>query len=205
MAIPWREDEWLALIELYDRYEGAPPMWAFEELSRRLRAEAPEAARDKSYRSTGGVAQQFAWIRLLARQDPRAVGAPPAARYAYLHYRRHGDWSTGSDVEDEPQATGGLAADRQALIRALAILQRMLAELVASPGLLPDELRGVYLAAWTDIEERQPLRHAMVVLQGPAVDDLLAAQGLVGPQREAKTRSIESADETYRRRRSWKP
>jgi hypothetical protein len=145
VARRWREDEWLALIELYDRFEGAVPTWAFEELSKRLRAEAPEAARDESYRSAGGVAQQFRWIRLLASQDPRAPTAPAAARHAY--YRRHTpdvEWETGLDAEHEIRATGGFAADRQAVIRALMILERTLAELVASPGLLPDELRGFY-------------------------------------------------------------
>jgi hypothetical protein len=45
----------------------------------------------------------------------------------------------------------------------------------------------------------------MVALRGRAVDDLLAAHGLVGPQREAKTRSIRHADEVRRRTGGWKP
>ncbi len=42
-------------------------------------------------------------------------------------------------------------------------------------------------------------------LQGHALDDLLAANGLIGPQRAAKMVSIDHAVEERRRKRGWKP
>lgn len=81
-----------------------------------------------------------------------------------------------------------------------------MAELVAVPDLVPTALQPSYAAAWADLENRGHIDIAIEALRRPAVDDLLAAHGLVGPQRVAKTASV---DEAVRRRArrpgSWGP
>jgi hypothetical protein len=99
----------------------------------------------------------------------------------------------------------GAATDRRELIRILRRLRVMLAELVESPEYLPANLRPSYAAAWAELEETGHIEQAITALNGPAVDRLLAVHGLVGPQRVAKTESINEAVRERQRRGGWGP
>jgi hypothetical protein len=78
-------------------------------------------------------------------------------------------------------------------------------ELVESPEYLPEALRASYAAAWEELEELGHIEQAITALRGPAVDDLLRARGLVGPQLAAKSRSVDEAVRERSRRAGWRP
>lgn len=105
----------------------------------------------------------------------------------------------GISMTRAQQATG------EHLSLVLQELKAVLAELVESTSYMPPELREVYAAAWDDLEKRGYIDQAIAALRGPAVDDLLAAHGLVGPQRVAKTESLNAAAEERNRRGGWGP
>jgi hypothetical protein len=132
---------------------------------------------------------------LIIDSQPSAADAPAAAWSAFR--RGMEAWTTGESAAGESGRShlgGGYRRDREAIIRALRILDETLQELVDTDTYLPSSLRPAYQRSWADIRERGYLPLAIDALGGGAVDDLLAANGLIGPQREAKTLSIESAD-----------
>jgi hypothetical protein len=150
-----------------------------------------EFADDPSYRSVRSIRARIGWVHLLATHDPRARDAPEAFRRAWAEYRDVAEPLVG----DSPAP--GATADRQALVEVLRELRRILSRLVATSGYLPEALQPRYAAAWAAIESRGTIDHAIVALGAPAVDDLLAAHGLVGPERVAKTASVHEASRRY--------
>jgi hypothetical protein len=193
----WTIDEARLLIDLY-REEGLRPSESAVGRLRELLLEwaAPEFRRDPSYRSVGSIRSQLSWVHFLATEDPRSRHAPMAFRIAWDLYQKQ----QGPLVDKLDVAHSGAAADRRALIGVLEDLRATLEELVESPDHLPSGIREYYAAAWADLEERGYIDQAITALTGPAVDDLLAAHGLVGPQRVAKTESVSSAVRERRRR-----
>jgi hypothetical protein len=197
----WTTDEVRLLIDLYRRTGRRPSDAALESLRHELLEMAdPEFRRDPSYRSVDSIREQLSWVDVLARDDPRAREAPRAFRDAWDVYGY-----IARPLRDQDVDQTGAATDRQALIRALEDLREALAELVQSPTYLPTDLRESYSAAWFDIENRGHIDQAILSLRGPAVDDLLAAHGLVGAQLAAKTESVANAARERRRRPGWRP
>ncbi len=195
----WTTAEVALLVELYLRTSGRPSGADVEGLREQLLEMAPEFRDDPSYRSSSSILSRLGWVRLLEARDPRAREAPRAFRDAWERFGR-GALRIDADVLEK-----GAAVDRRELIRVLRRLQVTLAELVESPEYLPANLRPSYAAAWAELEETGHIEQAIIGLHGPAVDGLLAVHGLVGPQRVAKTESIDEAVRERERRGGWGP
>lgn len=203
----WDVWEWRALFGLYEESGRTPPRWAVEEFRATLVADAPEGfGADPSYRTVDSIRQQLGWVQFISERHLRAPEAPVAAWSAF----RLGavEWRTGATRNqgaDPPHLGGGYRRDREAIARALGVLEEAIEELVSSDEFLPADLLNSYRRSWTDIRQRGYLALAVDALGGHAVDDLLATQGLVGLQRVAKTASIDHAVEERRRSGGWKP
>lgn len=76
---------------------------------------------------------------------------------------------------------------------------------MTSPNYIPEALQDSYRAAWNDLEDRGYIALAISALREPAVDDLLKAHGLLGPQRVAKSASVANAVALRESRGGWKP
>jgi hypothetical protein len=197
----WTTREAALLVALYHRTEARPARADLERLREQLlELAAPEYRDDPSYRSVDSIRSQLSWVHLLAERHPRAREAPRAFQDAWARYR------AGAPLVEEAEVLEkGAASDRRELIRILQRLRATLAELVESPEYLPEGLRRSYAVAWAELEERGHIEQAIVGLRGPAVDDLLAVHGLVGPQRVAKSTSVREAVRERQRRRGWGP
>jgi hypothetical protein len=192
----WSQQEVALLIALLERTRGSPTLTDLELLREQLLELADPAYRvDPSYRSVDSIRSQLTWVRDLAWDRPRAREAPNAFKEAWA--RHIGE---APSVEQVPPSNGA-AVDRRELVRILGIVRATLTELVESPDYLPAALSKSYASAWKDLEARGYIDAAIAALHGPAVDDLLAAHGLVGPQRAAKTESVDEALRERRRRR----
>jgi hypothetical protein len=132
---------------------------------------------------------------MLAEGHPRAREAPRALHEAWAEYGPRPPLVAEPDVLPK-----GASSDRSQLIRILERLRVTLAEVVESPEYLPEGLRRRYAAAWAQLEARGYIEQAILGLRGPAVDDLLWVHGLVGPQRVAKTQSVEAVVRERKRR-----
>jgi hypothetical protein len=197
----WTTQEAALLVAMFERTGHRPTQADLKGLREQLlELASPEYRDDPHYRSVDSIRSHLSWIRLLAEGDPRARDAPRAFHEAWAEYGPRAPFVSEPDV-----LAKGASLDRIQLIRILEHLRATLAELVESPEYLPKALRRSYAAAWAQLEERGHIDQAILGLRGPAVDDLLRAHGLVGPQRAAKTRSVEAAVRERKRRRGWGP
>ena len=197
----WRVEEAHLLIELYEHAGSDPRESALEELRfRLLEFWEPELASDPSFRSVDSIRAHMSWVDFLWRGDERAELAPTAFHRAWARYR-----AASPLLDDRTVVQRGAAEDRRALVGVLSELRVTLAELVESTRYLPRGVQTEYRKAWADLESRGHIDQAILALRGPAVDDLLGAQGLLEDQLAAKTKSIDEAKRQRRQGRGWRP